>query len=126
VAEPIFHYTGRNRYTADPTIPDNTLAQIAINLTLYHWGKFKFLTVNLLWYWFFFSNNLVNLMPWLPLNVIRDNVNYWIMWSNWSRLTNPKSLYYYVYQSSLFVYCYHLVNSLFLSQSDHIKQFFLY
>jgi accessory colonization factor AcfC len=65
-------------------------------------------------------------MPWLPLNVIRDNVNYWIMWSNWSRLTNPKSLYYYVYQSSLFVYCYHLVNSLFLSQSDHIKQFFLY
>ena len=26
------------RYTADPTIPDNTIAQIAINLTLYHWG----------------------------------------------------------------------------------------
>ena len=41
VAEPIFHYTGRNRYTADPTIPDNTLAQISINLTLYHWGNFK-------------------------------------------------------------------------------------
>lgn len=39
VAEPVFHYTGRNRYTADPTIPDNTLAQIAINLTLFHWGK---------------------------------------------------------------------------------------
>ncbi len=39
VAEPIFHYTGRNRYTADPTIPDNTLAQISINLTLYHWGN---------------------------------------------------------------------------------------
>ncbi len=38
VAEPIFHYTGANRYTADPTMPDNTLAQIAINLTLYHWG----------------------------------------------------------------------------------------
>ena len=40
VAEPIFHYTGHNRYTSDPTIPDNTLAQISINLTLYHWGKF--------------------------------------------------------------------------------------
>jgi len=38
VAEPIFHYTGKNRYTADPTMPDNTLAQIAINVTLYHWG----------------------------------------------------------------------------------------
>jgi len=38
VAEPIFHYTGKNRYTADPTMPDNTLAQIAINITLYHWG----------------------------------------------------------------------------------------
>ena len=39
VAEPITHYTiTRNRYSADPTMPDNTLAQIAINLTLYHWG----------------------------------------------------------------------------------------
>ena len=38
VAEPIYHYKGPNRYTADPTIPDNTLAQIAINITLYHWG----------------------------------------------------------------------------------------
>ena len=26
------------RYTADPTMPDNTLAQIAINITLYHYG----------------------------------------------------------------------------------------
>lgn len=26
------------RYTIDPTVPDNTLAQIAINITLYHWG----------------------------------------------------------------------------------------
>ena len=26
------------RYTVDPTTPDNTLAQIAINITLYHWG----------------------------------------------------------------------------------------
>lgn len=38
VAEPINHYTAGNRYSADPTLPDNTLAQIAINLTLYHWG----------------------------------------------------------------------------------------
>jgi len=38
VAEPIYHYTGKNRYSADSTMPDNTLAQIAINLTLYHWG----------------------------------------------------------------------------------------
>jgi choline-glycine betaine transporter len=39
VAEPVFHYTGRNRYTADPNLPDNAVAQIAMNLTLYHWGK---------------------------------------------------------------------------------------
>merc|ERR1719341_399327 len=38
VAEPIFHYTGKNRYSADPTMPDNKLAQEAMNLTLYHWG----------------------------------------------------------------------------------------
>jgi len=38
VAEPIYHYTGKNRYTADPTTPDNTLAQVAMNVTLYHWG----------------------------------------------------------------------------------------
>ena len=28
VAEPIYHYTSRNRYSADPTLPDNELAQI--------------------------------------------------------------------------------------------------
>jgi len=39
VSEPIFHYTGRNRYTADPTMPDNTLAQQAMIITFYHWGK---------------------------------------------------------------------------------------
>ena len=33
------HYTTRNRYYADGTLPDNTLAQIAINITLFHWGK---------------------------------------------------------------------------------------
>ena len=38
VAEPIYHYTSRNRYSADPTLPDNELAQIAINLPMYHWG----------------------------------------------------------------------------------------
>ena len=38
VAEPIFHYIGPNRYTTDPTMPDNTVAQVAMNLTLYHWG----------------------------------------------------------------------------------------
>jgi len=38
VAEPIFHYTGKNRYSADPTMPDNKLAQEAMNVTLYHWG----------------------------------------------------------------------------------------
>jgi choline-glycine betaine transporter len=46
VAEPVFHYTGRNRYTADPTLPDNTLAQIAINLTLFHWGEEAFLRIS--------------------------------------------------------------------------------
>ena len=39
VAEPIYHYTTRNRYSANPSIPDNELAQIAINLPMYHWGK---------------------------------------------------------------------------------------
>ena len=38
MAEPIYHYTGNNRYSADPTLPDNTLAQTAINLTFYHYG----------------------------------------------------------------------------------------
>ena len=56
VAEPVFHYIGitfpsklcrvfwmlncqlgPNRFTADPSLPDNRLAQEAINITLYHW-----------------------------------------------------------------------------------------
>ena len=56
VAEPVFHYIGAkthmtlfyktlnckypkgpNRFTADPSLPDNRLAQEAINITLYHW-----------------------------------------------------------------------------------------
>ena len=38
VAEPIYHYAKGNRYASDPTVPDNTMAQIAINITWYHWG----------------------------------------------------------------------------------------
>ena len=40
VAEPIFHYTNRNRYSVDSTLPDNELAQISINLPMLHWGKY--------------------------------------------------------------------------------------
>ena len=39
VAEPLYHYTGTNRYTADSYSPDNQLAQEAMNVTFYHWGK---------------------------------------------------------------------------------------
>ena len=39
VYEPIYHYTTMNRYSADPTMPDNTLAQWALNITLFHWGN---------------------------------------------------------------------------------------
>ena len=47
VYEPIYHYTSKaegnddppNRYFADPTMPDNTVAQWALNLTLFHWGN---------------------------------------------------------------------------------------
>jgi len=38
VAEPVFHYIGPNRFTMDSSLPDNRLAQEAINITLYHWG----------------------------------------------------------------------------------------
>ena len=38
VAEPLYHYIGPNRFTRDPSLPDNRLAQEAINITLYHWG----------------------------------------------------------------------------------------
>ena len=30
VAEPILHYVGPNRYTADDTVPDNVQAQVSI------------------------------------------------------------------------------------------------
>ena len=39
VAEPIYHYTTKNRYSADSTLPDNELAQIAIVLNMHHWGR---------------------------------------------------------------------------------------
>ena len=29
VAEPIYHYTGANRYSADHALPDNKLAQVS-------------------------------------------------------------------------------------------------
>ena len=38
VAEPVWHYLGPNRYTRDKYMPDNEVAQWAINLTLFHWG----------------------------------------------------------------------------------------
>ena len=38
VAEPIYHYIGPNRFTADHAMPDNKLAQEAIMITFYHWG----------------------------------------------------------------------------------------
>jgi len=38
VAEPLWHYVGPNRYTKDKYMPDNELAQWAINLTFFHWG----------------------------------------------------------------------------------------
>ena len=45
VAEPLYHYTSDNRYTADSYSPDNQLAQQAINLTFYHWGSLPHLIV---------------------------------------------------------------------------------
>lgn len=41
VSEPLRHYTinePNNRYVNDAFLPDNTLAQIAMNITFYHWG----------------------------------------------------------------------------------------
>ena len=40
VAEPVYHYIGPNRYTADPYMTDSLLAQNAMNLTFYHWGQY--------------------------------------------------------------------------------------
>ena len=38
VFEPIYHYTSRNKYSADPTLPDNELAQTSLLLSMYHIG----------------------------------------------------------------------------------------
>ena len=38
VSYPIDHYTENNRYLKDNYMPDNTLAQNALNLMFYHWG----------------------------------------------------------------------------------------
>ena len=43
VAEPILNYTKRNRYFADPMLPDNELAQMAINLVMHHWGTYIYI-----------------------------------------------------------------------------------
>ena len=63
-------------------------------------------------------------IQWKPLNVITDNVIIRLMGSNFSCLSNPKSLL----MCNSFAYCYHLVNviSLAWSQSDHIKRLPLY
>ena len=44
VAEPIYHYTGANRYSADHALPDNKLAQVSyfgkscIRFLVYYWS----------------------------------------------------------------------------------------
>ena len=38
VAEPLWHYVGPNRYTRDKYMPDNEVAQWAMNVTFFHWG----------------------------------------------------------------------------------------
>ena len=40
VFEPIYHYTQSNRYSADPTLTDNQLAQTAILIPMFHFGKY--------------------------------------------------------------------------------------
>ena len=39
VFEPIYHYTQSNRYSADPTLTDNQLAQNAILIPMFHFGN---------------------------------------------------------------------------------------
>ena len=38
VYEPVHHYTSRNKYSADPTMPDNELAQSALMVSFFHLG----------------------------------------------------------------------------------------
>eukprot|EP01047_Picozoa_sp_COSAG01_P035888 COSAG01_NODE_2776_length_7094_cov_14.701930_5_plen_778_part_00 len=43
VAEPVWHYTdGTSRYTTNPNLTDEQVAQDAMNLTFFHWGLHGF------------------------------------------------------------------------------------
>ncbi|XP_063676898.1 uncharacterized protein LOC134813142 [Bolinopsis microptera] len=48
VGEPISHYTSPNRYTADRYMPDNMVAQDALNQTFYHWGFHPWVTYGIM------------------------------------------------------------------------------
>jgi len=48
VGEPIAHYTSPNRYTSDRYMPDNMVAQNALNQTFYHWGLHPWVTYGVL------------------------------------------------------------------------------
>ena len=38
VFEPVHHYTSLNKYSADPTTPDNEIAQSAMMISFFHLG----------------------------------------------------------------------------------------
>ena len=40
IFEPVHHYTSRNKYSADPTTPDNELAQSALMVSFFHYGLY--------------------------------------------------------------------------------------
>ena len=40
---PIHNYTQRNRFSANPMMPDNELAQMSILQTMFHFGRLKFI-----------------------------------------------------------------------------------
>ena len=40
---PIHNYTKRNRFSANPMLPDNELAQLSILQTMFHFGMLKFI-----------------------------------------------------------------------------------
>ena len=40
---PIYNYTKRNRFFANPMLPDNELAQMSILQTMFHFGNYYFL-----------------------------------------------------------------------------------
>ena len=41
VFEPVHHYTSRNKYSADPTTPDNEIAQSALMVSFFHLGLYQ-------------------------------------------------------------------------------------